>query len=529
MAVSDDVTLPDWEARTPATTSGGAPGTPAGGAEAFRDALRRSLRPILVLMLVGLIAVNVLQQVRGARYAATAHVLVSPSQLSQILTGTQPAFVDPQRVQSTAAALADSPAVYREAARDRSLGSPAQLQDATSVSSSTSDDLLEFTTTESDRRRAVEVVNAVAGAYTRYRGTIQDTSVREAIARVQQAITQAGPADQPDLQRQLRRLKTLETLSTSDATVVDGASTAEKTSPRPLRDSIVGLSLGLVIALIAVAVREAIDTKVRNDAVVEEVLAAPIVGSIGSLPRGTRLVRDGRREAGFADAYGLLAAQLTMLTSDKRRRTPVVAITSALPGEGKTTTAANVAVALARRGQRVLLADFDFRKASLGDVFDAPAEVPGALQVMRGARSLEDAVWTVPVEEIWPHGSEDLRHHSHLDGSLRLLPAGGPVGLENTGQPAELAWLMRQMRSLADIVIVDTPAALLTVEMAEISRLVDRILVVVRQGRITQRSLRALARQMNGWEAEVAGVVMTDTPVSGDRYAAYGGYASYGD
>jgi Mrp family chromosome partitioning ATPase len=218
-----------------------------------------------------------------------------------------------------------------------------------------------------------------------------------------------------------------------------------------------------------------------------------------------------------------------MLTSDKRRRTPVVAVTSALPGEGKTTTAANVAVALARRGQRVLLADFDFRKASLGDVFDVPAEIPGALQVMRGARGLEDAVWTVPIEEIWPHGSDDLRHHSHLDGSLRVLPAGGPVGLENTGQPAELAWLMRQMRSLADIVIVDTPAALLTVEMAEISRLVDRILVVVRQGRITQRSLRALTRQMHGWEAEVAGVVMTDTPVTGDRYAAYGGYASYGD
>jgi Mrp family chromosome partitioning ATPase len=88
---------------------------------------------------------------------------------------------------------------------------------------------------------------------------------------------------------------------------------------------------------------------------------------------------------------------------------------------------------------------------------------------------------------------------------------------------------MRQMRSLADIVIVDTPAALLTVEMAEISRLVDRILVVVRQGRITRRNLRALSRQMRSWEAELAGVVMTDTPSAGDRYASYGGYAGYSD
>lgn len=526
MAVTD-VTASEWETRSPAATTGGSPPTPTGGAEAFRDALRRSLRPILILMVVGLVAVNALEQARGPRYAATAHVLVSPSQLSQILTGTQPAFVDPQRVQSTAQALAASPAVYREAARGRSLGTPDALQAATSVSSSTSDDLLEFTTTERDPKRAVEVVNAVAGAYTRYRGTLQDTSVRQAIARVQQALAQPGLGNQSELRRQLSRLRLLETLSTSDATVVDGATAAAKTSPRPLRDSIVGLSLGLVIALIAVAVREAVDTKVRSDGVVEETLGTSIVAAISSLPRGTRLIRDSRREAGFADAYGLLAAQITMMGGDRRNRSPVIAITSALPGEGKTTTAANVAVALARRGQRVLLADFDFRKASLGDVFDVPPDVSGALQVMRGAGALEDAVWRVPVEELAPHHAADDQQPP-LDGSLRLLPAGGPVGLQDTGQPAELSWLIRHMRSLADIVIIDTPAALLTVEMVEISRLVDRILIVVRQGRITQRSLRALSRQMRGWEAEVAGVVLTDTPNTGDRYASYGGYAAYG-
>jgi Mrp family chromosome partitioning ATPase len=137
-------------------------------------------------------------------------------------------------------------------------------------------------------------------------------------------------------------------------------------------------------------------------------------------------------------------------------------------------------------------------------------------------------VWPVALDDLWPATSSNGQGRADLEGSLRILPAGGPVGLQNTGQPAELAWLIRQMRSLADIVVVDTPAALLTVEMAEISRLVDRILLVVRQGRITQRSLRGLARQMRSWEAELAGVVMTDTPATGDRYASYGGYAGYG-
>src|SRR4051812_27319716 len=96
------------------------------GAEAFRDALRRSIPLIILCAVLGLIVVNGLQQLRGARYAAEAGVLVSTSQLSEILTGTQPSFVDPQRVQDTAQALAGTPSVYQTAARGRGIGTPDQ-------------------------------------------------------------------------------------------------------------------------------------------------------------------------------------------------------------------------------------------------------------------------------------------------------------------------------------------------------------------------------------------------------------------
>jgi Mrp family chromosome partitioning ATPase len=495
----------------------------SGGAEAFRDALRRSLPIILGLIVLGVLAVNGLQQLRGPRYSASAQVLISSSQLSTILTGTQPAFTDPQRVQSTAQALAGSSAVYRAAAQGKRLGTADQLRSATSVSSNTADDILVFSSTASSAGRAVAVVNAVAAAYTRYRGNLSRGDVAQAMTRLQSALNAlpAGSGERTQLQRQLERLRVLQSLNTSDATLVDPAATASQTSPAPVRDSLLGLSLGLVVALIAIAIREAIDTKVRSDAEVEEALAAPVLASIGTLPRGTRLVRYSRRGAAFADSYALLAAQLSPETMDSGG-TLVIAITSALPGEGKTTTSANLAVALARRGQDVVIADFDFRKATLNDVFDVPGDAPGALQVIDDPQALEHSFWHVPLERVLvgANGGDPVR--GHREGTLRLLPAGGTVAAQQPGQPSDLAWLVRQLRTSADVVILDTPAALLTSEMTEISRLVDVVVVVVRVGRLTQRGLRALGRQARSWEADVAGAVLTDTPTEASGYAAYG-------
>jgi Mrp family chromosome partitioning ATPase len=107
-------------------------------------------------------------------------------------------------------------------------------------------------------------------------------------------------------------------------------------------------------------------------------------------------------------------------------------------------------------------------------------------------------------------------------GSLTLLPSGGSIRAQSGSISQGLGPLVKQLRSRADFVILDTPPALLTVEMAELSRLIDDVLVVVRQGRVTQRSLRSLSRQARSWPAEVAGAVLTDAPAGEEQYAYYG-------
>jgi Mrp family chromosome partitioning ATPase len=505
----------------------------SGGAEALKAAIRRSLLLIILLVLLGVVAVNAFKQLRGPRYEASARVLISTTSITQIITQTVPPFVDPNRIEATARALAGSPEVYDSAAQrvGNSLGTPAEMAAATTVSGGTNDDLLTFSATSDDPHRAVGIANAVAHAYTVFRADLSGDTIRKTATELRTKLDALKPNDpaRADIQKLLNTLDALSTANSGDAKVVQNASSAAKTSPAPAKDSLLGFSIGLVIALLVVAVREAIDTTVRSETDVEDVLAVPVLATVRSLPRRTKMVTYGRHEAAYADTYALLAANLAQARAERKRE--VLAVTSAVSREGKTTTAANLAVSLARRGMNVILCDFDFRKPALADLFHVPTESAGVLQVLEGSASLDEALWSVtltgprprisqngigPLPDVVPSGNGE----SASSGSLRILSSGGTVRASIAHGP-KLPQLLKQLRGRADFVILDTPPALLTVEVAELSQLIDDVLVVVRQGRVTQRSLRSLGRQARSWSAEVAGAVITDAP-GDEQYAYYG-------
>jgi Mrp family chromosome partitioning ATPase len=506
----------------------------SGGAEALKAAIRRSLLLILLLVLLGVVAVNAFKQLRGPQYEAHARILISTTSLPEIITGTTPPFVDPNRIEATARALAGSPDVYKLAAGrvGGSLGSPGDMAAATNVSGGTNDDILTFRATSDEPGRAVGIANAVAHAYVTFRERLTGSTIDKTTNELRAKLDALKPNDpaRADIQKLLNTLDALATANSGDAKVVQTASSATKTSPAPVKDSLLGFSIGLVIALLVVAVREAVDTTVRSESDVEDLLAVPVLATVRSLPRRTRMVTYGRYEAAFADTYALLAANLAQSRNEKTRE--VLAVTSAVSREGKTTTAANLAVSLARRGMNVILCDFDFRKPALAELFHIPREAPGVLHVLAGSASFDDALWTVtlsgprprvsqngaiPLPESTPSGNGE----SAPAGSLRLLPSGGTVKA-SVAHTTKLAPLLKKLRAQADFIILDTPPALLTVEVAELSQLIDDVLVVVRQGRVSQRSLRSLGRQARTWSAELAGAVLTDAP-SEEQYAYYGG------
>ena len=491
-------------------------------AEALKAAIRRSLPIVAVLMVIGALAVNAFKQIQGPRYSATARVYHSTTDLSTAVTQIDPGFVDPVRVMDTALSLAGSPEPYERAAR-RIGGTATELQKQTAVGGSGQVDILAFTTTAGDPDRAELVVNAVADAYVGWRADIQSQAITRAIDQLSSQTT-STPSSRADLEDELDRLRVMRTLASGGATVIERANEAPKVSPAPVRDTLLGASLGLVIGLLLAGAREAFNTRVRSESDVEDALEKPVLATIQSLPKRAGIVVVGRHESRWGDTYALLAANLMQIRSAKDGPM-VLAVTSSIAGEGKTTTASNLAVAMAMRGQRVVIAEFDLRKPTIGRMFKIPLDSPGVIQLVDGKATLDSAIWKIEVNGSGPSGivavppgtGNGAGPHGS-EASLRVIAAGGHERGARVARSPQVPKLLAKLGASADVVLLDTPPALATVEMAELSASVDAVLVVVRHGRVTRRSLVALNRQAEGWRADIVGAVLTDSPSEEDEY-----------
>ncbi len=216
----------------------------AGGAETIKAALWRSKWLLLGLMILGAASFNLFSQFRGAEYSATSQVLISHTDLAGALTGSQPAYVAPERVQETEIVLANSSELYQraEASTGGVLGTAGDLQASVSVSGKSSDDILYFTGIDARPAAAVAKTNAVAVEYAKWRGELAAVPIRNAITSVSTRIADGDTS--PSLQENLKRLQVLETLTTGNAQVVERALSATKTRPKPVTDTVVGMAWG---------------------------------------------------------------------------------------------------------------------------------------------------------------------------------------------------------------------------------------------------------------------------------------------
>jgi len=201
---------------------------------------------------------------------------------------------------------------------------------------------------------------------------------------------------------------------------------AVKTRPRPIRDTLLGAFVGLFAALVVVGLREALDTRVRSEYEVEELLGIPVLGSVERLPRrATPLVIGNREYERYGDMYALVAASIARLREGSDRT--VIAVTSATAGEGKTTTAVNLASALARRNENVCLIDLDTRRPSVARVLRIPRDAHGVDRALLRRRECRSAPLGRQLERLgprrtsrrvprWPHGDRPFTAAGAADG-----------------------------------------------------------------------------------------------------------------
>ena len=213
---------------------------------------------------------------------------------------------------------------------------------------------------------------------------------------------------------------------------------------------------------------------------------------------------------GFAghEAYKLLRANLTfMLAASDSTKCPVIGVTSSIRGEGKSTTAVNLAYTIAEAGHRVLLIDGDMRLPSIGQKMEMD-NAPGLSNALVGMGKDKNYIRKSGVLENW-----------------QILTAGDiPPNPSELLASERLSRLLESLREQYNYIVLDLPPVDMVSDALVVSSVVDGMIVVVRENYTERQDVRECIRQMNIADARILGIVLNGV---GDDNSGYRYYKNY--
>jgi succinoglycan biosynthesis transport protein ExoP len=336
-------------------------------------------------------------------------------------------------------------------------------------------------------------------------------------------------AERAPLEAQRRRyLETLDRLSlaaelaaTGETTVLDRAAASDRpSSPNIVRNIALALFGGLASALVLAAGIDVLDDRIRSrDDVPLDDAAVPLLATIARIPK----VRDGSAATGAmlpardaprsptAEAFRALGTSLAFLRLE--RPLNIIQITSPLSGDGKTTTATNLAVSLARGGDdRVLLIDADLLRPRAHEAFGVERG-PGLAEILTGQATFEDVVQDVPGQtglSVLPAGS------SRPEMNAELLRSQG------------FRTLLSDLREEFALIIVDTPPVLAVSDPLVVSEAVDGLVLVLAAGTTRRRQVGSALDLLNNVGAPLIGMILNGLQDRGPAGYGYGYGYGYG-
>ena len=276
-----------------------------------------------------------------------------------------------------------------------------------------------------------------------------------------------------------------------------------------------GLLALLFAALLSIGgavVADMLDKTIRDPEQVARTLRTEVIGSLPLMKTGG----DGRmlgavaehESSGFNESIRTIRNSILLASFERRYRSLLV--TSAAPGEGKTTTAVHLAQAHAEQGQRTLLMDGDLRRPSVHRNFNLPSAV-GLSNVLLGEIPWRDAVVAI----------------KGLAG-LNVLPAGPPARRAGDLMGRGLVELLEAAMAEYDLVILDAPPLLGFAEPMQMATAVDGVIVVARAGKTSRKAVATVLAILNRLRAKVVGLVLNEVHKElSDSYQYYGYYSSY--
>lgn len=279
-------------------------------------------------------------------------------------------------------------------------------------------------------------------------------------------------------------------------------------SPNPVRNLALGAVLGLLLGLGLAVLRQLMDTTVRTSDDVEDITEEPIIGAVHFDPRASKepLIVETDPSSPRSEAFRALRTNLMFVNAASHPRT--IALTSSIPGEGKSTTIANLALTLAQGGSRVCLVEGDLRRPRLLGYLDLEGAA-GITDVLIERATLDDV--------IQPYG----------DDGVDVIGAGQipPNPSELLASPT-MSRILDDLAVRYDYVLIDTPPVLPVTDAVVLSTKVDGILVLVGATIVRKEQLDATLEMLEAVDNTVLGLVLNRVSTKSGEGTGYYGYYS---
>jgi capsular exopolysaccharide synthesis family protein len=461
--------------------------------------LRRRWFVVAASVVLCLLIAVLVHQRRSETYESTSSVAFGISTLSDTALEVANSSANPERDAATNVLIAKSPAVAQAVKAQLKLPDPVQsLVDSVSVEAAANADVLDITAQAGDPFRARQLAEAFAKQYIAFEARAQTDSIDSA-ERTLRAQLDAVPGDSQRAQTlttSLQRLAQLRAVASGNARIIGPAGPAAATGMglklMLLIGAVIGLALGATLAFVV----EALDRRASRIDDFERGFGLP---ALTAVPQSAFRFQRAAERRPFLEPYRILRSALDISTTDRDVFT--VMVTSAAPGEGKTSVAIDLAQAVALTGRSVVLVELDLRRPTFSRHFQLDPR-RGVTSVLWNRCSLEDAL-------VQP--AEDLPN-------LQVLPSGSlPPNPSELLDSEALEELLNRLTFLGTgsqrMIVIDAPP-LLAVSDAQVllnNPAIDRVLMVGRTGKTTHDEMRQARAVLNRHLLQPIGVVVTGT------------------
>jgi len=310
------------------------------------------------------------------------------------------------------------------------------------------------------------------------------------------------------LENKIKEVNVSEGAGALNISIREAGSESEIVSPDKLRTLGGGLMFGPLLGIILALIRDWTDPRLRSSDDITRSLGLAVMGTVPNMGDQPNITARGQAvfldpSSDIAEAYRIIRTVIYFGDSTNGRAKTTV-ITSAMPGEGKTTLVSNLAIAMAQAGERVLILDADFRKPAQHAIFKISEEV-GLSNYLAGMNTLEDCIIPSPIQ------------------GLDVLPCGplppSPSEILNSHAFAEM---LKMLGTRYDQILIDSPPVLPVPDARILAALCDLTVMVVRADLSNRKITGHAQHSLSSVGAKLAGVVVNDVPRRGDSY--YGGY-----